>query len=319
MKTPCTNVENELKNRSGSVVWKQMIGLVLIILIFLPSCKMTSPLGKKVDYFFQSKRYKRAMVKIDSLDKVITKLSDDTTRLGSALRQEQVRSSEYLAKYNQLNDTYAKLRNSTAEKLQLLARNLDDKSEELERKEKILKEQEKKLNEMQAVIARQDSITNRLNEIVKDALLGFKSDELTVKVKNGKVYVSMTDKLLFKSGKATVEAKGQEAIQKLSAVLNKNPELDVFIEGHTDNVPIKTDLYKDNWDLSVARATNIVRMMADNYQVSPKRLTASGKGQYFPLASNETAEGRAKNRRTEIILSPKLDELFQLLQGDKRK
>jgi chemotaxis protein MotB len=276
-------------------------------------------MGKKVDLFFQSKRYKHALVQIDSLKLVITKLSEDTTRLGIALRGSEKNNSLKESQNRELIDSYAKLKNSTSEKLALLAKTLDEKSGELSKKEKLLQNQEKKLHEMQAVIARQDSITDRLNQLVKDALLGFKSDELTVKVKNGKVYVSMTDKLLFKSGKANVEAKGQEAIQKLSAVLNKNPDLDVFIEGHTDNVPIKTELYKDNWDLSVARATNIVRMMADNYQVSPKRLTASGKGEYFPLASNDSPEGRAKNRRTEIILAPKLDELFELLQSHKSR
>jgi chemotaxis protein MotB len=285
----------------------------------LPSCKMTSPLAKKVDRMFQSKRYKRAQLQLDSLKEVIVHLDKDTALLGNELRESDKNNRIERARYVELKDSYLKLKNSTSEKLAELAKSLDDKSTELLKKERTLRDQEKKLNEMQAILARQDSITDRLNEIVKDALLGFKSDELTVKVKNGKVYVSMTDKLLFKSGKATVESKGEEAIEKLSAVLNKNPELDVFIEGHTDNVPIKTELYKDNWDLSVARSTNIVRLMATKYQVSPKRLTASGKGEYFPVASNDSSEGRARNRRTEIILAPKLDELFQLLQKSKIK
>jgi len=137
-------------------------------------------------------------------------------------------------------------------------------------------------------------------------------------MKNGKVYVSLSDKLLFKSGNASVEDKGKDAIKKLSEVLNKNTDIDIAIEGHTDNVSIKTNLYKDNWDLSVARSTNIVRMICDEFGVESKRVTASGKGEYFPVANNETPEGRAKNRRTEIVLSPKLEELFKLLNSGKK-
>jgi chemotaxis protein MotB len=139
-------------------------------------------------------------------------------------------------------------------------------------------------------------------------------------MKNGKVYVSMSDKLLFKSGQASVEDKGKDAIKKLAEVLIKNNDIDVAIEGHTDSIPIKTSVYKDNWDLSVARSTNIVRMLTEEFKVEAKRVTASGKGEFLPVASNATPEGRARNRRTEIVLSPKLEELFKLmsLSGSKK-
>ena len=127
----------------------------------------------------------------------------------------------------------------------------------------------------------------------------------------------MSDKLLFKSGSAEVEEKGLDALKKLAEVLNNNKDVGVMIEGHTDNIPIKTAQFKDNWDLSVARATNIVRMLDEVHQVDAKNLTAAGRGEYMPKASNETAEGRAKNRRTEIILSPKLDELYKLINKNK--
>jgi len=164
------------------------------------------------------------------------------------------------------------------------------------------------------VIARQDSITRRLNDILRDALLGFQSDELSVEVKNGKVYVSMSDKLLFQSGSASIEEKGKEAIKVLADVLGKNKDIDILIEGHTDTIPIHTAVYKDNWDLSVARSTSIVRILTNEYKIAPTRLTASGKGEFSPKATNSTPEGRAVNRRTEIILSPKLDEIMQLLK-----
>lgn len=191
---------------------------------------------------------------------------------------------------------------------------IKQKTEELEAKEKLLLERENALHQLQRVIARQDSITKRLNDILRNALLGFKSDELSVEIKNGKVYVSMSDKLLFKSGSASIETKGIEAIKVLAGVIDKNSDIDILIEGHTDNIPIKTTLYRDNWDLSVARAISIVHILIDDYQIAPTRLTASGKGEFLPKISNSTTEGRAKNRRTEIILSPKLDEIMKLLK-----
>lgn len=193
---------------------------------------------------------------------------------------------------------------------------LQQKETELAEKERLLGDREQSLNDLRKVIARQDSITQRLNKIIRDALLSFPSDELSVEVKNGKVYVSMSDKLLFRSGSASVESKGKEALKVLADVLDKNPDIDILVEGHTDNVPIKTAVYKDNWDLSVARATTIVRILTSEYKIEPTRLTASGRGEFSPKASNETAEGRAQNRRTEIILSPKLEEIMELLKLD---
>jgi len=188
------------------------------------------------------------------------------------------------------------------------------KSDELITKERLLLDRENALNDLKKVVARQDSITNRLNKILHDALLGFKSDELSVEIKNGKVYVSMSDKLLFKSGSAAIETKGIEAIKVLADVLNKNTDIDILVEGHTDAIPIKTIQYHDNWDLSAARAISIVRILTVEYNITPTRLTASGKGEFSPKATNATPEGRASNRRTEIILSPKLDELMKLLK-----
>ncbi|HEV7232488.1 MAG TPA: OmpA family protein, partial [Bacteroidia bacterium] len=278
--------------------------LLFSICLTMVSCKTNSPLEKKVDEFFQTKRYKRAVKQRDSLLVECKSLKVDTLALADALRNSKAEYAGLDGKYISLKEQYRKLSSTSGMKLAQLSAELDNKSKELDIKARTMQEQERKLKEMQAMIARQDSATSRLNAIVKNALLGFKSDELTVKVKNGKVYVSMSDKLLFKSGSAEVEAKGLEALQKLAEVLNKNQDIDIFIEGHTDNIPIKTSRYADNWDLSVARATNIVRQLTEKYDVSAKRLTASGKGDNFPVASNDTPEGRAKNRRTEIILSP---------------
>lgn len=279
----------------------------IIFALSLLSCNTNSKLGTKVDHFFQSKRYKETIKDRNSLYAEAQQLKKDTAILGIKLRKT-------IGEYSDLKAEYADLTDKSGIQLAQLNKVLKAKSNELELKENLLREREMRLKEMEAIVSKQDSITNALNTIVKNALLGFKADELSVEMKNGKVYVSMTDKLLFRSGSATVEDKGKQAIKKLAEVLNKNSDIDIAIEGHTDNVPIKTNMYKDNWDLSVARATNIVRMLNEEYAVNPRRLTASGKGEYFPVATNDEPDGRAKNRRTEIILSPKLDELFKMLQ-----
>lgn len=191
----------------------------------------------------------------------------------------------------------------------------ENQSDQIDQKNKDLQNKERMLREMQAIIARQDEATKNLNQTLRDALVGFGSDELTLEIRNGKVYVSMSDKLLFKSGSTAVEPKGVEALKVLADVLNKNPDIQILVEGHTDIVPIKTALFKDNWDLSVSRATTITRLLNEKYAVAAARMTASGRGEYYPKASNDTPEGRALNRRTEIILSPKLDEIMNLLNN----
>jgi chemotaxis protein MotB len=235
--------------------------------------------------------------------------------LKTGIAELSVQYDTLLQKNRVLDGKYKSLINENLSKTEQFNKALQAKSDELSLKELLLSEREKALKEMQLTIARQDSITRRLNGILRNALLGFNSDELSVEIKNGKVYVSMSDKLLFKSGSTTVEAKGKEAIKLLGDVLDKNLDIDILVEGHTDNVPIRTTVYKDNWDLSVARATSIVRILSNDYKIAPTRMTASGKGEFFPKSDNETVEGRSKNRRTEIILSPKLDEIMQLLQN----
>jgi chemotaxis protein MotB len=266
-----------------------------------------------------SKRYKQTVSERDALLATRAALQADTAHRGDQFRRLQAEHHRLENKYSKLdqqflnlNRDYQALMSSSTSKTDQLNTALRQKQQELERQEGLLRERERALADMQLKVQRQDSITNALNNLVKNALLGFKADELSVEQRNGKVYVSMSDKLLFKSGSAAVENKGLDALSKLGDVLAKHPEIDILVEGHTDNVPIKTALYKDNWDLSVARATSIVRQLSST--IAPTRITASGKSEYFPVAANETAEGKARNRRTEIILSPKLDDLYKLLQ-----
>ena len=295
-------------------IFTVLIPVVLVLL--LSSCaavyKCNDPKPAKQPGTW-SKRLKAVVSERDVLCTDLAAKVKENGGLKDNLATETSKNRDLSAQYKDLQDKYNTLINQSLSQTDKLSKALAAKSEDLDAKEKLLSDREKTLDEMRKIIERQDSITNRLNSILRNALLGFNSDELSVEIKNGKVYVSMSDKLLFKSGSSAVEDKGKDALKLLADVLDKNTDIDILVEGHTDNVPIKTSVYKDNWDLSVARATSIVRILTNDYKIVPTRLTASGKGEFFPKADNETVEGRAKNRRTEIILSPKLDELMKLL------
>lgn len=174
-------------------------------------------------------------------------------------------------------------------------------------------EQTRRLKALEDLLQAQRNTMNNLRKTVADALVKYKKDDLSVYIKDGNVYVSLQEKLLFESGKAMVDPKGREALSSLAEVLKSTSNISIMVEGHTDTVPIKTAKYADNWDLSVARANAIVRILTDDYGVDPHLVTAAGHGPYFPVDTNTTPEGRANNRRTEIIISPDLKELFDVL------
>ena len=201
--------------------------------------------------------------------------------------------------------------------LRTLEGSLLKKQADLNELNKALAEREKRVNELEAMINRKDSLVNLLKNKVKEALLGFENNGLTIEQKNGKVYVSLDESLLFTSGSYAVGTKGVTVLKKLAKVLEQNQEINIMVEGHTDNVPLKgSGDISDNWDLSVKRATSVVKIITSSSKVNPKRLTAAGRGEYLPLDVSNTTEGRRKNRRIEIILTPKLDELFELLEAN---
>ncbi len=258
------------------------------------------------------------------------KLEADTTTLGNAQRR-------LTGLYNELNDSYEKLlRNNdrmikdksdetkkVIGQLQMTQDELIKKQDELAAKEKKLnelteelKKREAKVNELESVLSKKDEDVNALKKAVSDALVGFENNGLTVTKKNGKVYVSMEEKLLFASGSTVVDSKGEQALKEIGKVLEKNKDINVLIEGHTDNVPISGGTMKDNWDLSVLRATSVVRILSKNSAIDPTRLTPAGRGSYLPVDEGNTPEARRKNRRIEIILTPKLDELFKVIGGN---
>lgn len=187
-----------------------------------------------------------------------------------------------------------------------------DKSSALENTKKILMTQQKRLQQLNNLLESQKAKSEQLRKKMIDALAGFSSDELTVTKRNGKVYISMQENLLFPSASADLNQKGIEALAKLADVLNQNKDITVQVLGHTDSIPIRKK-YRDNWQLSTERALSIVRVLTEKYNVAPQNIVAAGHSEYDSVATNETEEGRALNRRTEIILSPNLDELYKII------
>jgi chemotaxis protein MotB len=228
----------------------------------------------------------------------------------------QGREAESASMFRNLTQSQQNLRDQTIA-LEESKRNLEAKESNLAQLKTELEKREERVNELEAVLARKDSAVLALKAKVQDALLGFENNGLTIEQKDGKVYVSLDESLLFASGKYDIEKKGKEALNNLGTVLEKNADVNVLVEGHTDNVPFNgSGILKDNWDLSVKRATSVVKIILEKNNIDAKRLTAAGRADFAPIAPNDTKEGRAKNRRTEIILTPKLDELMKLLESN---
>lgn len=254
------------------------------------------------------------LVESQALNKRMEKDLENARTEIDTLRRNYILMAADLA---ELQENYKKIDNeykSSVSGKDELVEQLGLKEAELAEKESLLNTQAARLAELQSILDKKDQQINELREKVSKALLGFQDKGLSIQMKNGKVYVSMDEKLLFASGSWTVSPQGREAIHELADVMAQNPDIRIMVEGHTDDVPLrgKGDI-KDNWDLSAKRATSIVRLLLENKVINPARVSACGRSEYVPLVPNETAENRAKNRRTEIILAPDLDELFQLI------
>lgn len=248
-------------------------------------------------------------------NKVLRASQMQTEALQAQNTQLQNRITKLQSDLNDVNKSISALGNQNSQldkQTEEQRAKLNQSKEELEKQRQTLQAQQQRLQQLQTLLDQQKNMSNELRNKMTEALKGYNSNDLTVTQKNGKVYVSLSENLLFPSGSAVVNTKGVEALSKLAAVLNLNPAVSVNIEGHTDSIPIHGK-YKDNWDLSTARANSIVRILVDNYKVDPTRVVASGHSFFDPIESNTTPEGRARNRRTEIILSPKLEEMYKLL------
>ncbi len=235
---------------------------------------------------------------MDRMNKIMAGNDQDNAKLSSDL---QVTREQLLRK----QDT-----------LRALETRLNAQRVDLENLSGELQKREARVKELEDILKRKDQAASDLKKKLSDALFNFENKGLTITQKNGKVYVSMDESLLFASGKTNVEPKGAEALKNVAKVLEQNPDINVLIEGHTDDVPMKgSGDIKDNWDLSVMRATSVTKIMLGSAKIDAQRITAAGRGEFFPLDRSKTSEARKKNRRTEIILTPKLDELLKVL-GD---
>ncbi len=273
--------------------------------------------------------------RIDKVEEQQEQLVEDSIRIYNQLTEMGNELAQLERKYSDLEATHEALLRGNARETRRLLNELQSTQEDLALKQQLLEAadadlagQRQDLNRLQAelearnarlmemeeMLYEKDRIMDDLREKVADALLGFEGQGLTVTRRNGNVYVSLEEQLLFQTGSTVVDPKGVRALQQLARVLANNPDINIMIEGHTDNVPFrKGSSIKDNWDLSVMRATSIVRILLDAANIDPKRITAAGRGEFFPVDPADTPEARRKNRRTEIILSPDLSELYQLL------
>lgn len=271
--------------------------------------------------------------------KTIDALRRDTNITGNSLRSMTSKYDKLNVLNEQLMDRLNKLLAGSASDNAKLSGDLQGTREELLKKQDELKalearlngqkqdldklglelqKREARVNELEDILKRKDQAAADLRKKLSDALFNFENKGLTITQKNGKVYVSMDESLLFASGKTAVEAKGVEALKNVAKVLEQNQDINVVVEGHTDDVPMKgAGEIKDNWDLSVMRATSVTKIMLGAAKIDAKRITSAGRGEYFPLDAAKTPEARKKNRRTEIILTPKLDELLKVL-GDNQ-
>lgn len=270
--------------------------------------------GKATDY----------MARYEALTKEVSTLKSDTAALGQNLRMQQMQMNKLKDENKALEtqfDGYRKMGEKTTASLQ---KDLESKNLELQRKQEVLNtlekdlatkeallaEREARVNELEEAIARKDEAQNQLKKRVADALVGYANQGLTVVQKDGKIYVSLEAKLLFKSGSTTVEAEGKKALVDLAKVLQNEKDLEIIVEGHTDTDALKSaSSPKNNWELSVLRATSVVEIMLANSSMDPKKLMPAGRSQYLPVDPND----KAKNRRIEIIISPNLNELFDII------
>lgn len=273
--------------------------------------------------------------KIETVEDQQEKFVEDSIRIHKQVEDLKKEVAQLEQKYGDLESTHEELLRGNARETRRLLNELQTTQENLTRKQQLLEDLEAsvegqrqdvtrlqaelesrnaRLLDMEKMLQQKDQVLEDLRDRVAEALLGFEGQGLTVTRKDGKVYVSLQEKLLFQTGSTVVDPNGVRALKQLAMVLANNPDINIMIEGHTDDVPFrKGSSIRDNWDLSVLRATSIVRILLDGSGIDPTRITVAGRGEFLPVDPAHTPEARQKNRRTEIILSPDLSELYQIL------
>jgi chemotaxis protein MotB len=307
--------------------------ILLISVIFLLTSCVSSKKFNELTSTFESLREQNQSLKVQNteLQGRIEKQMKDIEDLSERLEENVANlknSSETNLRLSRINSELENQLNSlktgSSEEIARLMEKLQQTQTDLQKREDILKSAQKeleqrsiRLKELEDALRQKDDAVKQLRQKVMDALLGFNNKGLTIHEKNGKVYVSLDEQLLFKTGQWEVDPKGQQALASLAEVLGQNNDINVLVEGHTDDVPMRgTGMVKDNWDLSVMRATAVTRILLKNKSVDPKRITSAGRGEFFPIDEAKTPGARQKNRRTEIILTPRLDEIFRILESN---
>ena len=312
------------------------LSLIALTLILTTSCVSKKIYTDLEDKYAELKKENRKLSDNNQdLETALNKAKNDLTKLQSdydqALAQRNKLQADYdatKANLDNLNASYDALEKNSSASIAENSKKNRELLAQLEAKEQALAAENARLDKLKAelearsqrvaelenVIASKDAAMTKLKDAISKALTNFEGNGLTVEQRNGKVYVSMENKLLFESGSWAVGSNGKQAVKKLGEVLAENPEIAILIEGHTDDVPYKGNAQlSGNWDLSAKRATAIVNILRENESINPENLTAAGRGEFAPVASNDTSEGKAQNRRIEVILTPKLDEISKLL------
>jgi chemotaxis protein MotB len=280
-------------------------------------------------------KYKSLVSENEKLRDKSIRLQSDLDELKNRWHQSELLNTELNRKYQKLLEANDADLSRLKSELQKLESELQEKEKKLvekeatlmdreknnrelrlrlEKLEKDLKLREKRVDELQSQIQAKDSSVRSMKEKISEALTGYEDKGIKVELRNGKVYVSMESRLLFRSGRTDVDEEGKKALLQLANALQKDQSFEIMIEGHTDSIPIKTARFADNWDLSVLRATSMLRILTEEGNIQPERVIPSGRGEFKPVATNKTEEGRAMNRRIDIIISPDLSEIFNLLE-----
>jgi len=250
----------------------------------------------------------------DSLYKVYMNNETLLQQCTEAAYDLENRKNELMSELTNTKENYERLKSNSSANTKDMMDNIEKLQRTIAEKQREILEFQDKYNQIQNKLKSREEAMAKLRNRLQQALLGFADKGMTVSIKNGKVYVSLSNQLLFGTGSTDIDKKGKEALLELAKILNEQSDINILVEGHTDNQPIRfATRFKDNWDLSVLRSTEVIRFLTQEGQVDPLRITASGKGEYFPVEKGDTPEIRAVNRRTEIILSPKLDELLEII------
>ena len=291
------------------------ITMFILITFSLNACVSNRVFNGLESRYAQLKdNYNRQTKSIENLNAEIKDLTEKYVSLEISMEKSEDSLNQKQQRLEQLESSLDLLKQNSETALKERITENETLMEKISERENELADRMARVDELEGLIARQQAAMKSLKEKISDALLNFEDKGLTVEARDGKVYVSMENKLLFRSGSWLVESEGQRAIDGLANILADNPDIAILIEGHTDNVPYggKGPL-KGNWDLSTKRATAIVNQLLENPDILPQNLTAAGRGEYLPIAPNSNREGRAANRRIEVVLSPQLDEITQIL------